>query len=301
MKKPSKEKYGKLTGEARDLALFDLMEGNLPEKEAEALLQAIENDDEFAEEFAALQSTRLPEETIVYGNKKSLLKKESTPILLFTSWRSGLTIAAAIIAMVVLAFPLFEMFKDVPIEEAASSLIESSESSSEESLATLPKEQQEAIVITAVEEPNPMDSEEYHHQKSQTESSKLPLNPVSDKGTVVVIEDQIPIDVNVPDIAYMDYFDNEPLFIDAIDLPLSDMPNALQQPVVNVIGSVDFGYRGLRGTMNHGLAMAAAPFRNPRIKIRNNKDKKDPGLKIEVSTDQYYAVAMVHLFSRNSR
>ncbi len=301
MKKPSKEKYGKLTGEARDMALFDLMEGNLPEKEAEALLQAIENDDEFAEEFAALQSTRLPEEIIVYDNKESLLKKKSAPILLFTSWRSGLTIAAAIIAMVVMAFPLFEMFKDVPIEEVSSSLIESSESSSEELLATQTVEgHEESVVNTAVFGSNGIHDQEYRHRASYVKSTEISDSVDAQKGSIVE-EDQISVDVNVPDIAYLDDFNDNALFTGATELPLSDIPNALQQPVINVISPVKLGYRGLRGTINHGLAMAAAPFRHPSIKINNNKDKKDPGLKIEVSTDQYYAVAMVHLFPRNSR
>ena len=60
-------------------------------------------------------------------------------------------------------------------------------------------------------------------------------------------------------------------------------------------------YRGIRQALNQGLATLVEPIRNTNIKINRTRDKKDPGLLIEVTTEQYYAVATVHLLPNKNR
>jgi hypothetical protein len=85
-----------------EMILFDLLEGNLSEKERQDALAQIEADSFLSEEWEMMQKTILPVEEIVFEDKDSLLKSESKKIA-FPMWR----VAAAIVFLAMFSFMVY--------------------------------------------------------------------------------------------------------------------------------------------------------------------------------------------------
>jgi hypothetical protein len=97
----------KLNKDNYELILFDLLEGNLPEEESIQLMQQIEEDEFFFNEWKLLKHTVLqPEETVVYAKKQDLLKPEQPRIIPFY------TIGAIAASVVILLAVFFYFNKD---------------------------------------------------------------------------------------------------------------------------------------------------------------------------------------------
>jgi Tfp pilus assembly protein PilE len=302
MKSPNNNIYANLKGEEKDWALFDLMEGNLSKKEEEALMQLIEKDPSLKNEFEELKLTKMPIEHIEFTNKSSLLKDEPTRIVMFSSWRKPLSIAASVAAILLISIPVYQQFINAPNGDASSSLVgitQEQEKHEEEQSHQAQNTQSELPITVAQTIPDQQHHNIEHHKEAYPKQIAV-VNNVSNDPIKEDNLDTFPME-DVPVIARITPKNNEPIFTFASNSPVNSIPSTKALPVANNLEASRFNYSGLRGSLNQGLAMVAAPFRNTHIKIKNNKDKENPGLQIEVMTDQYYAVAMVNLRPRNSK
>ena len=69
--------------------LCSYVDGELNEAETKALLLFLEAHPELKDELSAFESTKLqPDSTVVFENKKTLLKKEATTLISFNNWKT---------------------------------------------------------------------------------------------------------------------------------------------------------------------------------------------------------------------
>ncbi|MBI1306120.1 MAG: hypothetical protein GC181_05850 [Bacteroidetes bacterium] len=284
--------------------LFNLLEGELSDKEAEALLAAIEDDDELGREWEQFQHTVLKPEAIVYHNKSSLIKEEKAGIILFSWFSKPLSVAAAIVVALLISVPLYNLFKTNNPGTITSNVEHSNPGGVNDS----------ASELKTPENQNPTEKEWIQpdqnsvHTLAKKQSGKgrfnLPVipdsNPKDSVNRLVPAEDLI----DMPERGFASF------------IPLTPKENSMELGLVNnELGefvprtqknslefyAVNIKEKGLVGFMGEGLATLTDPFKNLNVKIHKSKDKKDPGLRIEVSTEQYYMVASVHLLPKNDR
>ena len=78
----------KLTKDNYELKMFDLLEGNLSAEEEHALMQEIESDPFFSQEWKLFSETVLEPELVTFKAKDTLLKDEKAVIVpLRTRWQ----------------------------------------------------------------------------------------------------------------------------------------------------------------------------------------------------------------------
>ena len=103
----------KLTKENYELMMFDLLEGNLSEQEEQLLLQEIESDPFFNQEWKLFSETILEPETMVFAGKDGLLKEEKAVIIPLKSRLHIFSYAAAVAAILARSCSGLSMFSTV--------------------------------------------------------------------------------------------------------------------------------------------------------------------------------------------
>lgn len=293
--------------ERLDWELFNLLEGNLSAEEEAQLMAQIEADTATSEYWEGLQKTILPNEPIVYKNKSSLYKKEVAPTILLNWWQKPIGIAASIAIILMLAIPVYHfavktdptwvvsnVHQTTPINTPSKTDIadasnpNSAKSTITENIpnnikTTLPKR----ILLSSITQPS--------HSNLDTIHSNTELN-----NWVSIPEDYIQTpsfnQILVPKIGELQ-------FAEVSYLPLVRPVSSKDRTFINqlIFDSNQQEYTGLRNAVNQTLATLAEPIRSTSIKFRKIGVKGDPGFKIEVRTEQYLAIASVHLLPKINR
>lgn len=101
MKNNPNVKLPALTPENREMILFDLLEGNFSDADADKVMMHIEQNDDWQQEWELMQQCVLePEHDIVYAHKAALLKSaDDTKVVIFPLKRFYWAAAASIVLM----------------------------------------------------------------------------------------------------------------------------------------------------------------------------------------------------------
>lgn len=282
-----------------DWKLFEMAEGNLTEAEAIELMNAIDNDQGLAEEFEVMKLSGLVPETIVYPHKDKLMMKE-TPVIMLNWWWQYRNLAASIVAILLLALPLYIFLQQGAQPELSSgAMVESVTAPSADTKKGLQESPGDAGITNAriTDEAATINYSKIGH----TQTITTPYHTSRHKG--LDKSDQHIALSETPDmVSGLNPKSTINLARKALN-PANEMVEVdnrgLQRPLIVIKNNPE--YQGIRATMNHAMATLIEPVRNTNIKVRNLKQKGDPGLQIEVSTEQYYAVAQVHLLPRGNR
>ncbi len=110
----------RLTKDNYELIMFDLLEGNIPEGEVDAIVQQIDQDEFLRREWELFQATVVqPEQEIVYTQKDDLIKSERK-IIPMGGWIT-IGVAASLFLGLIVFSPwkqdLTEIAGELPVEE----------------------------------------------------------------------------------------------------------------------------------------------------------------------------------------
>ncbi len=293
----------RLNKENYELVMFDLLEGNLPDKEALQAMKQIEEDEFFFREWKLFKSTILiTDKDVVYSNKEGLLKKEIKVVPLF-KWAS-IAAAACIVIGLFFVFP-FNNGNEVAEEinpQIETPVIE------------------EPIIPTEVIVPIAevvLAKEETHPLKVKAEKNVIYKSVVNEPIFVKEVEDIVvnkyedilPVPIFTKDV--IEESPEEVIVQDNTPEYKSDA-TIIEPAVINNNPKKTINNQGLR---NNALAFVTnsprqrikdktneilALVSNPKVKFKPQFEDKRPSLQIEVETAGYQAIASLTPF-KNKR
>ena len=261
-----------------DWELFEMLEGDLSPEEESELLEKINEDADLAADWDFMQMTQLDAPDVVYQGKDKLIKKDTT-LIAFSAmqWRR----TAAIAAILALCYPAWQLFmpKTDTVEGLAGSANELVLPTEDESDVNVNKSESVPEIQVAVQEaPN----QSTNQVKASQKSVELPVK--EEKTTIPNVAEQLvsiepmrqQIDLNPETKAVASLHRANVMYNMDMLIPQDEAPS----------------YNGIRSTINSGLSLVAAPFRNAKIKVQP-ADKQS--IQIIYSSEQYNATAMVSL------
>lgn len=250
----------KLTKENYELIMFDLLEGNLPEHERESVLVQIDNNPFYKREWELFQSTVLhTDESIVFENKDSLIKKDKVVVIPLRVWVAT-AIAACLVLALFISFPSIKhptMVNDQPEIQETPSVIE-----------YIPSPEVEIAENTDV---------------LQTENRNLAVQ--TQYKPVEHTQDSVPASMVQPALIYGKSIAGIPF----------DREIASDYPKINFIqteGVTNSGVERIAGKVYHTAVM----LQQPRMSISPNWKEKN--IEIELETTGYYALARLDPFKK---
>jgi len=271
-----------------DWKLFSLLEGELNDEEAEALLSEIDLDEELNEEWALMQQTQLKPDTNTVYASKSKLKKRSTAIigLLPFTWQQAVA-AAAVITLAIPVWRYLQSNSDIDPTSISGSIenVDSTNSETKGPTAT------EAPVVEKVEVSEP-DNE-----------VKPPVDPAPNlnyttkpKSTRTIVADAGQIQPKPNQTIEVPLMYPETNLVDGIRIERSGLPNQVKS-IAWIEAKFDRApnrsYQGVRPLLNSTWAGILKPFRNSKLQLE--PVEKSPAFKIVYKSDKYYATAMLSL------
>ena len=261
-----------------DWELFEMLEGDLSPEEESELLEKIEGDAGLSADWDFMQMTQLDAPEVVYTGKSKLIKKD-TALITFTAvqWRR----TAAIAAMLALCYPAWQLFmpKTDSVDGLAGSATELVEPKATESEVVTPSVENEAVESLVADDnvaPKPIKSRK---------------NPIQKMAPIV--KDEMVIPEVKEQLVSLDPA-NSPIDIKTASTTLEPLPkaNVMYNMQMLIPREETPTYKGIRHTVNAGLALAAAPFKNTKIKVQPADNQS---IQIIYSSQQYNATAMVSL------
>ena len=304
-----------LNVEDREWLLFDLLEGNLSEEDEAATLEAVEADDELFALWEAMQQTVLTPEPIVFTRKSELMKDEAAPIIIMAWWQKPMRVAAAIAAFAILSFGAYQYltsYDQSTIPGVYSSLEEVTHPETFPQQDVIPQDE----TTTLPESPNgaetpenePAPVKQFAHQQTSQPGRHLIDPQAGSQEEPATADPNLMMEVPVIAAQTLPLLLGLKMRTDGVEFGEGITPEAVPYEPIRSSGEVHHlklkpatQYHGVRNSLNQGLAALIEPIKNTHIKVRRMQDHKDPGFRIEVMTDQYYAVAMVHLLPKNNR
>ncbi|MBO6517196.1 MAG: hypothetical protein JJ975_11660 [Bacteroidia bacterium] len=284
--------------EDMDWRLFEMLENELSEAEEAELLAELESNGALEDDWKLLQQTKLVAPEVTYQNKKSLLKKE-TKLIAFAGF-SWMKYAAAAVVLVA-SYPLW---KDVIMSDDVNHIGSMAEEVMEVEPHQSESEQIPEMVVPVEEEVAITDE---NHTSDATEIVQEPRK-VSDKNNELplpapYVEEHIAEESQPKRYAQEALASVDAQGIHGIAVPTSSLPT-LEYGAMNCADLYKTAhieeetlvnkYKGIRPAVNGGLAWLSSPFRNSKLKIKPVDDTRG-ALKIEFTSKQYYATAMLSL------
>jgi hypothetical protein len=307
----------KLNKDNYELLMFDLLEGNLSEKDELLVMKQIEEDEFFFREWKLFKSTVLvADKDVVFSGKSSLLKDES-PVAVVPMFRRWMVVAASvcILAAAVVLWPSSEIER--PVAD-----IEIEVPTKVDPVLKTPEVLEDVLVVEDVEPTN--NSEQLvkpETNKVQDRFERIdPQYKASKEIFVSIPKDETTIK-DVPQVKEIPAFDKIPVKTVVLD---KDNTNGNKEPKldeiepetpVNVIASVDpptvvnktksqkvldFVTKTPPRRIKEKAIGIIALVSNPRIKFKPNFKGKKPSLDIELETTGYQAVASIQPFKNRN-
>lgn len=286
----------KLNKENYELVMFDMLEGNLPEKEALQAMKQIEADEFFFKEWNLFKSTVLaPELNYTYTKKDTLLKKE-TRIVPMGWWLA--TAAACLVAGVLI-------FNPPQIEDSAIAESEVVEKPIEETVIDRIEPKIDVVADVPLgdfedgkllEKANPNELIDYkaavkesvvlEKKDSEIQIVELPFEKPPVLGQQVENNIANNLETKVPDLQNENKVEQPIAVVEQIYVPFIKKMQTLV---------TSHPKDRIREKGNAFLAM----LQNPKIKVRTQFENNKPGFQIELETQGYQAIASIQPFNKN--
>jgi hypothetical protein len=244
-----------------------------------------------------MKHTVLVPETLEYKHKAKLLKPMGSGVILalFPSSRNLMKYAAIFALAAVIGYPLYQNFKQTTlldgIANSTSTATKSSVDNQGEKIAkqdVIPVADARLVQDVLNTKPSAVPTQKVQMTLIQTKGTSIEqsVHVAQPANTIIYTAFQLPnIKQKVDGFGFMtgevfpmmanaSYFENQMLTAD--EGFLSD-------------------YQGVRNLFNKTLILATAPLRNSKLSIQRVPGDKNPGLKLNVQTEEYQASAEVHL------
>jgi hypothetical protein len=318
----------KLTKENYEMQMFDLLEGNLSPEEEHLVLQEIESDPFYSQEWKMFSETILEPETMVFAGKDALLQEEKAVIIpIRTRWQI-FSYAAAVAAIFMGLFWFVQKSPDGEMVEGstqntphiATELPGTNSSDAPEVQASTKhgfevREEDLMVDKIAIEDDQPSNIKtsparnmgDLVKQESVADQGKTDLDqetpqtpviipPIEDVLQDVVVDEGLDIDMDEPKEILVDLTPKNPILKDKNknEVP-STVDNVLRPESELNAFQPAIAYTGLRAFMRRSAVTILRPFKNPKIKVARVEEENKPALNISFTSDAYYAAAIVHL------
>ena len=296
----------KLNRDNFELMMFDLLEGNLSERDSLEVMKQIEEDEFFFKQWKLFKSTILiADKDVVFEAKDTLMKKEAGAVPMFR-WAS-IAVAASLVLAVFFFWPTtptVQVAEETPKEliEAPLVPIEQQEVVSTEVPEAIEPEMQVEEVLP-IQKVTPVVDEDLFNTNGSNRVivQELPKKNVEDFDEEIVIPED-PIVIKMP----------VPKEIIAIDKPKDIVEDVTKERKLELIADVQplptseeekINFKSLvtsksRRRIRDRAATLIAAVSNPKVKLKPQFDGLKPGLKIELETNGYQAVASLQPFNK---
>ena len=272
-----------LNKENFELILFDLLEGNLPEKEKAQVLEQIENNPVWKKEWDMLKLTVLEtDEEIVFEHKAALLKNGGAArVIAFFPKYSSWAAAAAILFAAWIFWPKADV---LPIDSVV--IEHNTESTKKNSTIVAPIDTNvstEAIAalnndkINATHPTNKINQPKAIEEKQEIHIDKTTDNVVVNHiNKVELASNEAP---NLPVVT---------LLLSPRIIPVSDANTTKETADSKVVYNED---AGLRGIVNRNISKALNPFKEPKLNVKTGVKDNNPAVMVSFSSRAYSADA----------
>lgn len=279
-----------LNKENFELILFDLLEGNLPEKEKAQVLDQIENNPVWKKEWEMLKLTVLEsDETIVFEHKAALLKKGGAAMIvaLFPKYSSWAAAAAIFIA----AWFFWPKAEVLPIDNVV--IDQNTETTKKNATIMAPIDTVIAEVI-ASEVSHKIDKVLPINQTKQTAAIEEKKENKIDKTTDnIVVNHVYKVELasnftpNVPVVT---------LLLSPRIIPVAEANATNETADSKVVYNED---AGLRRLVNSNISKALNPLKEPKFNIKTGVKENNPAVMVSFSSRAYSADA--HFLLKTNR
>jgi hypothetical protein len=268
-----------LNKENFELILFDLLEGNLPEKEKAQVLEQIENNPVWKKEWDMLKLTVLEtDEEIVFEHKAALLKNGGAArVIAFFPKYSSWAAAAAILFAAWIFWPKADV---LPIDSVV--IEHNTESTKKNSTIVAPIDTNvstEAIAalnndkINATHPTNKINQPKAIEEKQEIHIDKTTDNVVVNHiNKVELASNEAP---NLPVVT---------LLLSPRIIPVSDANTTKETADSKVVYNED---AGLRGIVNRNISKALNPFKEPKLNVKTGVTNNNPTVMVSFSSRSY--------------
>ena len=272
----------KLNNENFELILFDLLEGNLPEKEKAMVLDQIENNPSWKKEWEMLKLTVLEvDEEIVYEHKATLIKNGGAARILaifpkYSSWAA----AAAILIVAWMFWPMKEVpnmnntivsqgvepqKENTPLVAAIDTIVTEFVASNQNNINIKSKPKVENQITETKEEYYPIELNKTTDNVIVNQSKKVEL-----------------VNNFTPEIPVVT------LLLSPRIIPVSDANTTKETAESDVVYHED---AGLRKIVNSNINKALNPFKEPKFNIKTGVKENNPAIIMSFSSRAYSADA----------
>ena len=272
----------KLNNENFELILFDLLEGNLPEKEKAMVLDQIENNPSWKKEWEMLKLTVLEvDEEIVYEHKATLIKNGGAARILaifpkYSSWAA----AAAILIVAWMFWPMKEVpnmnntivsqgvepqKENTPLVAAIDTIVTEFVASNQNNINIKSKPKVENQITETKEEYYPIELNKTTDNVIVNQSKKVEL-----------------VNNFTPEIPVVT------LLLSPRIIPVSDANTTKETAESDVVYNED---AGLRKIVNSNINKALNPFKEPKFNIKTGVKENNPAIIMSFSSRAYSADA----------
>ena len=298
----------KLSKDNFELIMFDLLEGNLSEKDALSVMKQIEEDEYYFKQWKLFKSTVLiADSSVVYSGKDKLLKEVKGVIPMY-KWAS-IAVAACLLIALVIFWPAPQQDTLTTSPQNPTEIIEQPENDTQ----TIAIDEQNNNVISEEESddlkledelfdsPRVVKSEPDKSERNEHKNEEY-VKPVIDplpgnEDTLVLIEESI---AEIPHSQ-----ESLDLIEDQIDTVKEVEPvriaNNTVEPDKKNLKNDDEGVTSNRALRIRDRAVQfIAAVSNPKVKIRPTFKGRKSTLEIELETKGYQAVASLQPFKKKS-
>ncbi len=305
----------KLNKDNYELVMFDLLEGNLSERDELLVMEQIEGDEFLFREWKLFKSTILiADKEVNYNGKESLLKKESVTVVpMFAKWIAVAASICILVAVIVfwpqdkpteitdngkiIEVPLEEVTPEIQ-EPVVDELLVQSEVENPSVIPNVNKETRRPKVtekqssiksvsaILAIKEAiQNMDEKQLSNHYEEIKANKL---------EVIANQEKESISERVPSIK-----DNkiEPILLDEPEVKIAfESPMELNSKQKVKLFVTNNSPRRIKEKANAFIAKVS----NPKIRLKPNFKSKRPSLEIELETAGYQAIASIQPFKNRN-
>lgn len=268
----TKVKLPEFTLENREMILFDLLEGNFSPADAEKVKYFIEQNEDWQQEWALMESCVLePDEEVVFMNKAALLKSEDEAVPVIIPMKRYYWVAAASIIFLV-SWIVFNREETRPVQQDWTVKTPTEKTDSVQSVPTIPNvviETPKSTPVKIFEEPQ-IPAPQIQPNTTRIVSSKNDpeLNDIVRRSPSIPHE-------NVPAIARV--------------LPVEPVvaPAIVEEQAPEVGWTISNARSKLKEELNNLLE----PYSHPKLTFKRGVSKNNPVVWVTLSTQAYEANA----------
>ena len=277
----------KLTNDNYEMVMFDLLEGNLSEEQELDVMRQIEENDRYFKEWKLFKATVLaPDESVVFENKKALMKKEPKVIVFQRRW-VNISIAASLLLGIVFLWPQFDGDDTVVSQPSTTNV---------PTVDPIPVDPTPEVVALTPETENGT-------VKTETTTPIYPIRSIDNSEEQRVVETAIdPENLRIEAlphsrtqhfaVAVPNIVTDNPYFVES--LPVASAPLDLGY----VARATQFVTSSPAKRISNKASELIANLANPKLKFKPELNDKRPGLQIEFDSRGYHAVASIEPFRK---